>query len=966
MPINFDNITLTGGRKYNPSDLSALNNSLSYLPTKQRAAVLASILEESQGNPMSISNNKTYQGLLQWGADRYQIKNKGNRELANQLQYLKNTIDNPSDHISWTNGGKGSGYKSFKDTYADFHNQSLPLDKVLRAFSYGYVRPYGKEDSFNNRLKVAKQIYSRLSTPGIPVNYIAQPDALRVARPIIPPTVPSRITVPVIPNAYAEGGMLYGNQEDMSSTPHEEYQQEGQENTQETPRQWDELSLAEKNAFIASAVKHGITNMEDIRNAYDELVQEQMNGNSVPEEAEDNGNKFLKGGYKPSKYIRSYISHMEGASMKTNRSFADEANSFWSVLPEDVRSKLTQEQADALYSYSYNVGAGNFKNRVVPALERYFSGKGSVEDVQRHMYATKDSQLRGLAKRRAEERAMFAGSEVPVYYDTPNMGNEKPLNGFRLGPVSSINMSKGLGLADNDKGLLGPVGNKRQDNGLMKEAINALYDDSKPMLMQAPQDEPSSLDRYNAIQDYLSSLSSFGYANGGKLNAKLGVVSSNGQYHVNPSEYTGVLDNASTGRPLEVTLPDTTVTAADPRNYRSYYDPNGVGDFVDVTTLGLFPNPFNLSRSASTFMQHPSWDSAWDTTKNTLMFAGSTGKEGAFVPLGIMNLIDKDGARKTYGLAKNGNYAGAAMSGLGDAINAGMAAKPIYTVGKNYVNNVEKRIAETFMRTTPAYNPLYEAENGFINIWNGLNGGKPRLAHIANYWFTGHKTGPKGYYNSFAGFNPYNESQLVSNPTFKERLQGFIHPEGTSFAYSGFSSSAGKVPAIKGGNDLIDAYLYSKDIDPIYGVKKIAQGKDFGVHSDFIKNNYADKADNIPVYEMNTPSRYSDSDIKSSNIWHPAEGGLFDTGSFNTSVNAAGHLYKEGITSYGKPVVMQQDIWKFKPDDYYTKWFGNYNITPFMKNVIKFGLKEVDRLGTPVITRTKWIDKNTVKMRPIE
>lgn len=161
----------------------------------------------------------------------------------------------------------------------------------------------------------------------------------------------------------------------------------------------------------------------------------------------------------------------------------------------------------------YNVGAGNFKNRVVPALQRYFSGKGSVEDVQRHMYATKDSQLRGLAKRRAEERAMFAGSEVPVYYDAPNTGNERTLNSFRLGPVSSINISKGLGVVNNNDELLGPISNNKHDNRLMKEAINTLYDDSKPILTQAPQEEQNSIDRYNAIQDYLSSISPFGYAN---------------------------------------------------------------------------------------------------------------------------------------------------------------------------------------------------------------------------------------------------------------------------------------------------------------------------------------------------------------------------------------------------------------------------------------------------------------------
>ena len=547
-----------------------------------------------------------------------------------------------------------------------------------------------------------KNTYFQDPEPTVPVvntpTYIAQPDALRVAKPLVPPAVPVQQVpfISVSPNAYAEGGMLYGSQEDMPYTPQEEYQDEYQSNIEDTPqekpRQWDELSLSEKNAFIASAVKHGITNMEDIKRAYNELSQEQVNG--TPEETEEDGNKFLKGGYKPSRKIRNYIANKEGASMKTNRSFEAEAKDFWSVMPEDVRSRLTQEQADALYSYSYNVGAINFKHRVVPALQRYFSGNGSVEDVQKHMYAIKDSQLRGLAKRRAEERAMFASSSVPVYSDSPYADSGNTWRSSRLGPVTSINMSKGLGVVNNNSGLLGPVSNERKDNAFMQEAINTLYDDSKPTLTEVPQEEQSSLDRYNAIQNYLSSINPFGYARGGRMYDKGGVTSSNGQYYVEPSEYSGVLDSAANGNPLEVTLPDITVTAADPRNYRSYYDPNGAEDFMNATTLGLFPNPFNLSRSASTFMQKPSWDSAWDTTKSALMFAGSAGKEAAFAPLGIMNLMDKDGVRKTYGLVKDGNYAGAVMSGFGDALNAGMAAGPISHLATNVrdYNNINNFI----------------------------------------------------------------------------------------------------------------------------------------------------------------------------------------------------------------------------------------------------------------------------------
>ena len=164
-------------------------------------------------------------------------------------------------------------------------------------------------------------------------------------------------------------------------------------------------------------------------------------------------------------------------------------------------------------------------------------------------------------------------------------------------------------------------------------------------------------------------------------------------YHVDPEDYEDFLKGNR-----NVTLPETTVTAADPKNYKSYYDSNGAGDFLGATTLGIFPNPFNLSKSVSTFMQYPTWGSAWNTTKDALMFAGSAGKEAAFAPFGLMNLVDKNGVRKTYRLAKDGNYAGAVMSGLGDLLNAGMAISGINKLAS--LRNTAKNVVKTPTKNT--------------------------------------------------------------------------------------------------------------------------------------------------------------------------------------------------------------------------------------------------------------------------
>lgn len=152
--------------------------------------------------------------------------------------------------------------------------------------------------------------------------------------------------------------------------------------------------------------------------------------------------KFDNGGYKPSERIRDRISRYEGVAMTrsyrdplsgrvvgSNASFESEAQRFSAVLPEGIREKVlaNPELADNLFSYSYNVGAGNFKKRVVPVLEDYYGGKKGVEDVANAMWASGDKKLRGLQKRRAEEkdgvrRALSGIAETPQLTVVPMMG----------------------------------------------------------------------------------------------------------------------------------------------------------------------------------------------------------------------------------------------------------------------------------------------------------------------------------------------------------------------------------------------------------------------------------------------------------------------------------------------------------------------------------------------------------------
>ena len=143
-------------------------------------------------------------------------------------------------------------------------------------------------------------------------------------------------------------------------------------------------------------------------------------------------NTFKGGGYKPSDSVKKRISTWEGTAMTgaidplsgkwgKNRSFEAEAASFYDALPSNIREHVLSnpELADHLFSYSYNVGAGNFKKRVVPALKKYYTGNGSPEEIANSMWATGDKKLRGLRNRRAVEKKGVVDALTPSFISEP-------------------------------------------------------------------------------------------------------------------------------------------------------------------------------------------------------------------------------------------------------------------------------------------------------------------------------------------------------------------------------------------------------------------------------------------------------------------------------------------------------------------------------------------------------------------
>lgn len=151
--------------------------------------------------------------------------------------------------------------------------------------------------------------------------------------------------------------------------------------------------------------------------------------------------------WRSSNKIRSRIAKMEGSSMKTNRSFDLEDRDFYNAMPREVRESLSQDALDNLYSYSYNVGAGNFKKRVVPRLLDLKRGKVGADAVAKAMWASKDNELRGLRLRRNIERAGFINA-----YNNAKKKNNINTN-INAAPVDNTYVSKPVIIQQKDNGL---------------------------------------------------------------------------------------------------------------------------------------------------------------------------------------------------------------------------------------------------------------------------------------------------------------------------------------------------------------------------------------------------------------------------------------------------------------------------------------------------------------------------------
>lgn len=388
---------------------------------------------------------------------------------------------------------------------------------------------------------------------------------------------------------------------------------------------WNELSLKDKADYIKESVNNSIYNLSDIRNRY---------------------NMYANGGYKPSESIKKRITNWEGSSMRTNRSFQAEADDFNRVIPSNIRSKLSQQQLDALYSYGYNVGMGNLKKRVLPTLTNYVQGKASNEDVQKSMWASKDNELRGLTTRRNIERSLFGGKYQTVFTGTGGaphnygyIANKSSSNPYQIQNEewqgkNYLDAYKGLQLSMND--IMGKTKETDIDD-LFSTGIGPTISMENLLSIGNNTVAPVQPDYSYAkslLSDFDSDLNNNMFAEGGNLSY---IDADNRRSNILLHTEDGNLYDSAGNNYTQSYLDEENVPIIKgtmPRNTRQYYDPNTTLEFINAATAPISNfSPSNIIGSIREARDYNTFMNSFMNQDNTGFFTREYAKEHPYISI---------------------------------------------------------------------------------------------------------------------------------------------------------------------------------------------------------------------------------------------------------------------------------------------------------------------------------------------
>lgn len=123
----------------------------------QRLAILGNIQRESEGNPLAISPNGKWHGIIQWDKDRYRIQSKNaDEELKKQTALLIKEL-NKIGWNGWTWKDQVANSNSFKS--------SNDLKQAVDLFTRGFVRPKNIDSEIQKRLIFAQQGWMDIQDP---------------------------------------------------------------------------------------------------------------------------------------------------------------------------------------------------------------------------------------------------------------------------------------------------------------------------------------------------------------------------------------------------------------------------------------------------------------------------------------------------------------------------------------------------------------------------------------------------------------------------------------------------------------------------------------------------------------------------------------------------------------------------------------------------------------------------------
>lgn len=497
---------------------------------------------------------------------------------------------------------------------------------------------------------------------------------------------------------------------------------------------WNELSLKDKADYIKESVNNGIYNLSDIRNRY---------------------NMYANGGYKPSESIKKRITNWEGSSMRTNRSFQAEANDFNRVIPSSIRSKLSQQQLDALYSYGYNVGMGNLKKRVLPTLTNYVQGKASNEDVQKSMWASKDNELRGLTTRRNIERSLFGGKYQTVFTGTGgtphNYGYTATTNRSSSNPYQIQNEEwqgknylgayKGLQLSMND--IMGKTKETDIDDlfstgtGQIISMDNLLSIGNNTV---APV-QPDYSYAKSLLSDFDSDLNSNMFDEGGNLSyIDADNRRSNILLHIEDGNlYDNAGNNYTQSYLDEEHIP--IIKGTMPRNTRQYYDPNTTLEFINaaIAPISNF-SPSNIVGSIREARDYNTFMNSFMNQDNTGFFTREYVKEHPYI-----STLGNIGGDILTGVALNKGY-----NTLKNNINSRINKRLFNEAINNMANISDNRLDRIYNRlyNTGDYEDLQQLRDKHFEVKASnplMNRDRPTQLY--------HTVGDE-YDSSFNVFNP--------------------------------------------------------------------------------------------------------------------------------------------------------------------------------------------------------------------